>query len=192
MRLLKIPGDKRYSAADNGVTCLLKDSSGKTWISTYDGLWSYSERSQRFSHEINEKNDPKFSGLFTCAVFDHQGNIWMGTWDRGLKKYNPVNKKLFTYPVNHRGEIISLAEIKQSNGSYLICFNGYLQDLIPLPTKKSSCQLLPSFQKYHRSIIYTLPLTTGSGLALTRDFIFTIRQSPYSGNSVFQVLLQHR
>ncbi len=147
IKLLKIPGDKRTLAADNAITCLLKNQPGKIWISTYDGLWSYSEKTQLFSHEINEKNDPQFSGLFTCSGFDHEGNIWIGTWDKGLKKFNPVTKTITTYPANHNGEIISLAEIKQSNGSYLICFNGYLQAFDPFVNKEIQLPIAPQFSK---------------------------------------------
>ncbi len=147
IKMLKLPGDKRTLAADNGITHLLEDHSGKMWITTYNGLWSYDKSDNQFIHEVDEKNDPQYNGLFTYSVIDHEGKIWMGTWDKGLKKFDPVKKTITTFPVNNNEEIISLAETKQPNGSYLIWINGYFQAFDPSTHKVIRLPVAPGFSK---------------------------------------------
>lgn len=147
LKMLKIPGDQRTFAADNGITHLLKDQSGRIWITTYHGLWSYDQDKNLFMNEVNEKNDPLFTGLFTSSTIDHEGKIWLGTWDRGLKKYDPVTKTITTFPEINNGQIVSLAEIKQPNGSYLIWINGNFQAFDPATNKVIQLPIAPGYSK---------------------------------------------
>lgn len=144
---VEVPGDKRTFAANNAITHLLKDKSGKIWITTYNGLWSYDKMTNRFMHEITEKNDPQFTWLFTYSIVDHEGKIWVGTWDKGLKKFDPVTKTIATFPVINNKDIISIAEIKQPTGKYLIWINGYSRAFDPTTGKVTQLQISPAFSK---------------------------------------------
>lgn len=147
IKKLLIPGNQRTFAEDNFITHLVADHSGKIWISTFDGLWSYDKDQKHFSHEVNEKNDPLFTGIFGYCIIDHQGNIWIGTWDEGLKKFDPVSKKLTSTDISSEQEINSLAEIKEPDGNYLICINGYFHAFDPLSNKVISMSVTPVFSK---------------------------------------------
>ncbi|MGN6802944.1 MAG: two-component regulator propeller domain-containing protein [Ginsengibacter sp.] len=146
MKKITIPG-KKYVAADNAVNHLVEDHSGKIWIATYNGLWSYDKKINAFTHEVNEKNDPAFGALFLYSIIDHEGNIWMGTWDKGLKELDPKSKKLSTFKVNNNQEITSIAEVKQPDGNYLIWINGGFNAFDPLNKKMVTLPVAPAFSR---------------------------------------------
>jgi ligand-binding sensor domain-containing protein len=103
---LQVPGTKRELPANNAITDLAIDATGTIWITTYNGLWSYDENKDQYTHEIDAQNDSLFTGLFTCLLIDHSGKIWMGTWDKGLKRYDPDFKTISTFSVKHTQDIL--------------------------------------------------------------------------------------
>ncbi|HQI41677.1 MAG: hypothetical protein B6D44_15480 [Ignavibacteriales bacterium UTCHB2] len=122
---LEIPGKGNEKISNNNITHIAFDKNGLLWISSYNGLWTYNQKSHQFNHEISQKNDPKYSNLFTCFIIDHLGKIWVGTWDNGIKKFDPLTKRLSTYMDSKFIDPINcLAEIKQSDNSYNILING--------------------------------------------------------------------
>lgn len=125
-----IPGNKNDSFKNNRITCLAIDSSGILWITTFNGLWSLNTKSNQVTHEIGTNNSPLSNGLFTYLIIDHSGKIWIGTWEDGLKEFDPAMKKIITHQYDK--VIKSLAEIKQNNNSYLLLVNGISTAFDPL------------------------------------------------------------
>lgn len=147
---------KKYVAASNAINHLVEDHSGKIWITTYNGLWSYDKNQNIFTHEVSQKNDPDFTNLFVYSIIDHEGNVWMGTWDKGLKKYDPISKEVSTYDVKTNEEITSLAEVKQPDGNYLIWINGNFKAFDPLNKRVVTMPVSPAFSKIsHINYLYT-------------------------------------
>jgi ligand-binding sensor domain-containing protein/two-component sensor histidine kinase len=128
-----LPANKNDLQKNNWVTGLTISPVGILWIITYNGLWSYNLHSQKIIHEVSKINDPDFSGLLTTVTTDHEGKLWMGTWGKGLKKFDPATKKITTYSFDKN--ISSIAETKQSDGNYLIFINGSLTAFDPLQNK---------------------------------------------------------
>ena len=147
IKRLKLPGSERTIDANNSITHLCIDRSGIVWITTFNGLWSYDKNKNEFLHEVNEKNDPEFTRLITFSIIDHEGKIWLCTWDKKLKKFDPVTKTVTTFLLNNNEEIVSLAEIKQPNGSYLISINGNFQAFDPATSKVIQLPIAPVFSK---------------------------------------------
>ena len=144
---LQVPGKKRELEANNAITDLAIDATGKIWISTYNGLWSYDENKDHFTHEIDAQNDSLFTGLFTYLLIDHSGIIWIGTWDKGLKKYDPIKKRVYTFRVNQNEDISSLTEIKQPNGNYILWVNGNTWAFDPSDNKMIALPVWSGFSK---------------------------------------------
>lgn len=112
---------------NNRITDLTIDHDGLLWITTFNGLWSFNSSNNKITHEISSSNDPNFNELFTTVLEDHEGKLWIGCWEKNLKEYDPVTKKLITISTNkNEGNIRTLAETKQPDGSYLIWMNGSL------------------------------------------------------------------
>ena len=118
--------DKRNDLGrSNRINSLAIDHSGKLWITTFNGLWSFDISSNKISHEINLSIDSDFNELFTTAIADPENKIWIGCWERGLKKYDPETKKIVDFDTTGSpGNITSLTETKQPGGHELIWMNG--------------------------------------------------------------------
>ncbi len=122
---IEIPGNNDEKILNNNITHLDIDKNGLLWMSTYNGLWSYNENTHQFSHVISSATDPDFTGLLNTFIIDHLGILWIGSWNKGLKKYDPVTKKITTYdPPGPNSTITSIAEIKQSDDKYILWLNG--------------------------------------------------------------------
>lgn len=50
--------------------------------------------------------------------------MWIGTWDKGLKEYDPATKNIITHPLPQVMNIYSIAEISKRNEGYRIWING--------------------------------------------------------------------
>lgn len=122
---LELPGNNDEKILNNEITHIAFAKDGLLWLSTFNGLWSYDSRSHQFIHKINRNNDPQFTKLFTTFIVDHTGKLWIGTWDGGLKVYDPSSGKLRTFNKNKsESNIGNLAEIKQPGNKYLVLVNG--------------------------------------------------------------------
>jgi ligand-binding sensor domain-containing protein/two-component sensor histidine kinase len=88
----------RWSLGDNKIFSLFKDTRGDLWIGTYgSGLFRFSREEQnrdpesaRFDGSINKLNGSSgLSGdIVTCFMLDRTGILWIGTFRRGVKRFN--------------------------------------------------------------------------------------------------------
>jgi signal transduction histidine kinase/ligand-binding sensor domain-containing protein/DNA-binding response OmpR family regulator len=71
-------------------TYMLKDKDGNIWFSNDDGLNKYNGSSVTLYYE-KEVPDLSMIGFINCLYEDKKGNIWLGTWGKGLKKFDGEN-----------------------------------------------------------------------------------------------------
>lgn len=72
------------------------DSNDKVWaaVRSYSYyLMSYDDVNDCFYFYDKESSFPEIM----CICEDHKGNLWFGTWDSGIVKYNPRSKKKEVY-----------------------------------------------------------------------------------------------
>jgi len=138
---IEIPGNKKDSIKNNSITRLAIDPAGILWITTYNGLWSYHIKTHQFIHEINNGGDPLFNNL----IIDHSGKIWIGTWDKGLIEFDPSTKKITNHTNSSSLVVTALAEIKQTDGNYILWLNGNLPGFDPSKNKFISFPAPPNF-----------------------------------------------
>ncbi len=117
-RSIEIPGNNNEKLKNNRITHLDFDRNGLLYLCTYSGLWSYDESTHHFSHVIN---DPS---LFINFIFDHLGNLWVGTWDSRLIKWDPIAKREQIFKLNNSDNILTIAEVRRPSG-YTIMTNGF-------------------------------------------------------------------
>ena len=67
---------------------LLEDRNGDIWMSSWNrgGAWRYSPGSGAFSNFLSK--DGLGDDMIFCALEDKAGNIWFGTRDHGLSRYD--------------------------------------------------------------------------------------------------------
>ncbi len=167
---LIIPGNPEDSIRNNRITHLVVDKSNKLWISTFNGLWSYRENGVSFTHEISEKNDPQFKPIMSNFMIDHSGKIWAGSWNAILKEYDPATGKVSSYQVPGMQPVSSVAEVKQSDGTYLLWLSGKgyrfdpLNKRIVLFQKPIGASAYPGIEYFYVSKDNWLWMGTTSGL----------------------------
>ena len=72
------------------VYSVICDPKGYTWYCTPKGLDRYDQRTHRYTHYLkDEKCVTDF--MVYAAMIDHSGNLWLGTSNCGLVKFNPQN-----------------------------------------------------------------------------------------------------
>lgn len=133
LSFIDLPGSQNEKLLNNRITHIGFDTKGILYLSTFNGLWSYDVSTRQFNHEVSAANDPEFTGLFTNFIFDHEGKIWIGTWDKGLKEFDTKTKKVFDFLLNKNNpfNVQSLTEVKQQDGSWGILLNDSLEIFNP-------------------------------------------------------------
>lgn len=74
--------------SDNVVTCFLKDSRGRLWIGTINGLNRY-DGAHFYVFKKSADNHSLFNGNITALCEDKAGNIW-GSTEAGVFCFNPL------------------------------------------------------------------------------------------------------
>jgi ligand-binding sensor domain-containing protein len=82
---------------NNHINHIYIDKSKHLWLSTYNGLWLFNPQKKLFYAKATKFNDSEFDGLVLKADEDAQGNVWFGTWSKGIKKYIPSINKVESY-----------------------------------------------------------------------------------------------
>lgn len=79
----------------NYIACLLPLSTNEVWAATNRGLVVYDPATDK-SAKIDFK--PLRSGAIKGMLEDSQGEIWVGTWDKGMFRYSPREGTWTKYP----------------------------------------------------------------------------------------------
>lgn len=71
------------------VEAMLFSRNGDLWVGGNKGLFRRKAGKQSFEQE---------QGVDVKSIIeDNRGNIWIGTWEQGLLRYDPANQKYYTY-----------------------------------------------------------------------------------------------
>jgi len=80
---------------------LCEDKQGKIWICTDAGMNIFDRKTLRFEtlKKIPGNSNSLASNSARFAMCDSKGNIWIGTFDNGLDKYIPSEKRFIHYNI---------------------------------------------------------------------------------------------
>jgi ligand-binding sensor domain-containing protein/serine phosphatase RsbU (regulator of sigma subunit) len=83
--------NQNHEISPIGVSAILKDMSGITWIASRAGLLKINPFRQRFKgFDRDNLGNPLFSNNIIASIFeDSSGKLWVGTWGSGLHIFNP-------------------------------------------------------------------------------------------------------
>ncbi len=99
----------------NAVKCLLFTSDRNLWVGTEGGLYRYVEKTDSFVFLCDKNGNSKVPhASITTLLEDHQGYVWIGTWDKGLYRYNPADKVFYEMPTFNA--LRSAQTVYESNG----------------------------------------------------------------------------
>ena len=75
------------------------DPSGNLWLATSKGLMYYNPRTREVQHLLPDRNNPaSIDGTNHRSIFrDFAGSVWLGGWNSGLNRYDPVRTDFQKY-----------------------------------------------------------------------------------------------
>lgn len=95
---------EKYHLGQNAAWSIISDKSGTIWVGTRLGLLRYNANTEKleaiegmFSTQDNSKHE------ILCILDDDKGNLWLGTWDDGMRLYNKqTNQYISLYGLDSR------------------------------------------------------------------------------------------
>lgn len=84
----------------NGVACILITRDDRIWFEADNGLYEYREGEQNPYLLYSEKNTEGTLPVVSIkSLFeDDRGDIWIGTWEHGLFRYESTSGRFLRYP----------------------------------------------------------------------------------------------
>ena len=116
------PGDST-SLPGNEIQLLFLDSRGILWVSA-NGLARYNQEQENFTNivAIDKPEITKNLRYISEICEDNLGNLWLGTFGKGLYRYSPISGDLIFYDLENTGPgdfglniIYSISKDKQGN-----------------------------------------------------------------------------
>jgi ligand-binding sensor domain-containing protein/signal transduction histidine kinase/DNA-binding response OmpR family regulator len=89
---------EKYSLGSNATWSIITDRSGTTWVGTRLGLLRHDPETDRleavesiFSEQSSSRNE------ILCMLDDDRGNLWLGTWDDGIRLFDKQTGKYTSF-----------------------------------------------------------------------------------------------
>ncbi|REE05502.1 two-component regulator propeller domain-containing protein [Marinoscillum furvescens] len=109
--------------SNNNVVALEYASGGKIWVATFGGgvnrFDPETRTFERYQYQVSRDYGTKFlSKNLTCIYDDQLGNLWFGTWTKGLSKLNLATGDVHTfehYPFLQGVTVCSILEDSKRN-----------------------------------------------------------------------------
>jgi ligand-binding sensor domain-containing protein/signal transduction histidine kinase/DNA-binding response OmpR family regulator len=99
------------------VACILVTSNNEIWLGLDEGLFKYSLESNEFIYlNRNNSNGILSDSPVKSLLEDSYGDIWIGTWSKGLFRYDSKKQTFVAYPqMNERNSAHVIYEDSKKN-----------------------------------------------------------------------------
>lgn len=130
-----------YTISDNAVYTLARDREGGMWAGAFFGGISYLPKEYVcFNRYIGGKTHPQMLGNAVREICpDGYGNLWIGTEDNGINRYNLKTGEMTNFSLNNPHHPLSATNIHglfaEGNRLWVGTFNRGI-DLLELPSGK--------------------------------------------------------
>lgn len=138
--ILPEKGDENSLVANEGVSVFIKEPF--LFFGTNYGLSEWNENTRQFTNLVSDKLRTELKGAKVTAInVDHFNNIWIGTYDGLLGKYNPNYELLKTFHPSSSApdemqQIVLLREL--SNNHMLVLTQFHSRILLNLDIEKET------------------------------------------------------
>lgn len=109
------------SAAANRIQKVFIDRKKNIWLCTYYGVWLFHEQNKTFESYDNASNDKLFDDQLVNDIYeDKKGQLWFGTWSRGLKRLDAASKTVETFQdfPGSNTNVVTITELKNQAGGF--------------------------------------------------------------------------
>ena len=97
-KLIDRPDFPKGYISYNRIRMIEKDKFGQIWVATDDGLLKMDSKTHKIISQYHfSENGQLGDSTIRTMLQDPQGNIWFGTWNRGLQKYDPEFDSIISY-----------------------------------------------------------------------------------------------
>ncbi len=108
-KILKSIEIEKYRLGQNATWSIVTDKSGTVWVGTRLGLLRYNPGKDKleameniFNTQDNSQNE------ILCMLEDNKGNLWLGTWDDGIRLFNKqTNEYTSFYGLENKSNYIT-------------------------------------------------------------------------------------
>ncbi len=99
------------------VSCILVTSKNEIWLGLEEGLFFYSPKTNEFLYlNRNNSNGVLSDSPVKSLLEDSFGDIWIGTWNKGLFRYDSKKQVFVAYPqMNERNSAHVIYEDSKKN-----------------------------------------------------------------------------
>lgn len=138
-----------YTISDNAVYTLTADQEGGMWVGSFFGGVNYLPKEYvQFNVFIGGKTHPELLGnAIREIVPDNFGNLWLGTEDNGINKYNLSTKNITNYSTKNKVNPLSATNVHglyvDGNDLWIGTFDKGIE-IMDIPTGKIVKRFAPN------------------------------------------------
>ncbi|MGA9293924.1 MAG: sigma 54-interacting transcriptional regulator [Ignavibacteriaceae bacterium] len=163
----------QHGLSQSIVKCIVQDKEGFLYFGTEDGLNRYDGYTFTVMRNSPEDtNSLSYNDINTICI-DPEGNIWIGTFNSGLNKYNPYRKKITRFTFDHNNpNTISHDNINS------ICADS--SGIIWVGTDNGLNKFTPKNSENDEYIIERIFHQPSNELSLSDNTVYSLMQDDYS------------
>jgi len=124
--------NNKSTSAITSIAAMHAGSNGILWLSDHEKIIQFDTRKNEFIKNPDGSLLTIYSSdtSVVCLAEDKTGNIWMGLWQSGLIKYDPISKNLTKYSVYNKDKEHFIPEdwpatLKISNNTLWVGYNHF-------------------------------------------------------------------
>lgn len=154
----------------NTIPQILVTKKGRILFATDWGLYEYDEKANTFrSFGYPETANVMPKTTVKALLEDDRGDIWIGTWDRGLYRYETATGKYFAYP-----------RLNEQNSAHVLFQDSYKN--IWVGTWRGGLTLLKDAYEPTRTTWVTYRSNPADPTAISDDIIYSIAEDINTGS----------
>ena len=154
----------------NTIPQILVTKKGRVLFATDWGLYEYDEKTDGFRcFDYPETGHVMPKTTIKSLLEDDRGDIWIGTWDRGLYRFETATGKFFAYP-----------RLNEQNSAHVLFQDSYKN--IWVGTWRGGLTLLKDAYEPARTTWVTYRSNPADPTAISDDIIYSIAEDINTGS----------
>ncbi|MCM1311464.1 MAG: response regulator [Bacteroides sp.] len=151
---------------------IIKSAEGKMkqmWVGTEGGLYVYDPDTDSFTFLCDQRGNSVVPHCAVKSLFeDHKGYIWIGTWDKGLFRYDQKKKEFYSMP-----------KFNDLNSAHVVFEDK--KSRLWVGTWGKGIYLINNPHDTNKPLDFKNFMVENTGGMLSSNIIYTLTEDPYTG-----------